>query len=243
MAEYFLSEKKKVIIVGRTESNLKSAAKELGNIPYYVLDTGDLKAIPGFVKQVVKEHPELDCVVNNAGVQRPLDVNKMSPEEFLEKADQEIAINIQGPMHLSLYFLPHLRQKQNAVLMNVSSLLGYLPMSIINPNYNGTKAHVHFWSTNLRSQLKQGGSSVKIIEIVPPSVTTDLHRERDDPKDNTKEKMPAALSVDEFMDEVKEGFKSGKTTIGAGPSKQWIEKWEKEFGGAYADAEKKYVES
>lgn len=63
MAEYFLSQGKKIIIVGRTESKLQSAAKELKNCPYYVLDTGDLPAIPEFVKKVTSEHPDLDCLV------------------------------------------------------------------------------------------------------------------------------------------------------------------------------------
>ena len=78
-------------------------------------------------------------MVNNAGVQRPLAVNEMKPEEFLQKADNEVSINISGPMHLAVGLLPHFRQKPGAVIMNVSSVLGYIPTSIINPVYNGTK--------------------------------------------------------------------------------------------------------
>ncbi|THZ81476.1 short-chain dehydrogenase, partial [Aureobasidium pullulans] len=157
IAEYFISEGKKVIICGRTESKLQSTCKEIG-ADYYVLDTGDIKAIPGFIKKITQEHPELDCLVNNAGVQRPLNVNDMSAEEFLEKADAEVNINVRGPMHLAVGFLPHFKSKKSAVIMNVSSVLGYIPFSIINPVYNGTKAFVHFNTMNLRSQLEQGGA-------------------------------------------------------------------------------------
>jgi len=139
MSDYFLSQGKKVIICGRTESKLQAAAKEMNSCPYYVLDTGDIPAIPAFIEKITKEHPDLDCLVNNAGVQRPLDVNEMKPEEFLQKADNEISINIAGPMHLAVGLLPHFRQKPGAVIMNVSSVLGYIPTSIINPVYNGTK--------------------------------------------------------------------------------------------------------
>lgn len=90
MAEYFISEGKKVIIIGRTESKLEKAAKEMKAAAYYTLDTGDIASIAPFIKKITSEHPELDCVVNNAGVQRPLDYKKMSPEEFLEKADNEV---------------------------------------------------------------------------------------------------------------------------------------------------------
>lgn len=133
ISEYFLSVGKKVIICGRTESKLQEASKQMKNCPYYVLDTGKISAIPEFIRTITKEHPDLDCLVNNAGVQRPLDVNVMSTEEFTQKADQEIAINIQGPMHLAVGLLPHLKQKSGAVIMNVSSVLGYIPTSIINP--------------------------------------------------------------------------------------------------------------
>jgi hypothetical protein len=66
-AEYFISEGKKVIICGRTESKLLAASKEIG-ADYYVLDTGDIQAIPAFLKKITQDHPELDCLVNNAGV-------------------------------------------------------------------------------------------------------------------------------------------------------------------------------
>lgn len=191
-AEYFLSLGKKVIIAGRTESKLQEASKDLKDCPYYVLDTGDISELHDFTLKLTREHPDLDCLVNNAGVQRPLDVNKMSPEEFLNKADNELYINAHGPMHLAINLLPHLKSKSTsgsgAVIMNVSSVLGYNPTSIINPVYDGSKAFVHFWSMNLRTQLERANQRVKIVEIAPPSVGTDLHRERQNPDDNKKAK-------------------------------------------------------
>lgn len=62
-----------------------------------------------------------------------MDINDFS----LEKADQEIAININGPMHLAMGLLEHLKGKEKACIMNVSSVLGFIPFSIINPVYNG----------------------------------------------------------------------------------------------------------
>ncbi|KAK4494615.1 hypothetical protein PRZ48_013971 [Zasmidium cellare] len=232
MAEYFVSQGKKVIIAGRTEKNLQAAVKDLGNnSSYYVLDTGKTDSIANFVKKITSDHPDLDCLVNNAGVQRPLDVSQLSPEEFLQKADQEISININGPLHLAIALLPHFRQKPSAIIMNVSSTLGYLPTSIINPIYNGTKAWVHFFSMNLRTQLKD--TNVKVIEIAPPQVSTDLHRERENPDDN---KGPSAMSVGDFLEDVKEGWRKGEETIGAGPSKAIVGRWYETFGGDYEKA-------
>ena len=229
ISEWLVSQGKKVIIVGRTESKLPTAAKEMAHsTPYYTLDTGDIPAVHNFVKKVVKDHPDVDCLINNASVQRPLDVNDFD----LAKADQEIDINIRGPMHLTMALLNHFKSESGrAVIVNVSSVLGYIPTSIINPVYNGTKAWLHFWSMNLRTQLKD--TKVRVIEIAPPTVATDLHRERADPDDNKKEKNSAALSVDEFMNSIITDWTADKVVIGAGSSQKVVDRWYNEFGPDY----------
>ena len=102
------------------------------------------------------------------------------------------------------------------MIMNVSSVLGFMPISTINPVYNATKAWMHFWSVNLKEQvgefntsLRDGDDgerdgkeardgSIKVLEIVPPTVETDLHRERSDPDDNKRRKGNAhAMGVEE----------------------------------------------
>ncbi|KAJ4317101.1 hypothetical protein N0V94_005108 [Neodidymelliopsis sp. IMI 364377] len=231
LSQRLIADGKKVLIAGRTESKLQDACKEIGASGYYVLDTGDVSAIPSFVEKITKEHPDLDCLVNNAGVQRPLDVNKMQAGEFLDKADQEIDINIRGPMHLALRLLPHLKEKENGLIVNVSSVLGFVPFSIINPVYCSTKAWMHFWSVDLRAQLK--GTKVRVVEIVPPTVATDLHREREDPDDNKKEKNKSALGVDEFVEEVVGKWEKGEETIGAGMANEIVESWEGGMGKVY----------
>jgi short-subunit dehydrogenase involved in D-alanine esterification of teichoic acids len=247
IAKYLVSKDKKVIIAGRTESKLQTASKDLGDVPYYILDTSDTYSIEGFVHKLTTEHPEVDCLINNAGVQRPLDVNKMNSEEFLSKADNELLTNIHGPMHLTLNLLPHLKSHSaagnGAVIMNVSSVLGINPFSIINPVYNGSKAWMHFWTMNLRTQLSKDKTDVRVVEIVPPSVGTDLHRERENPDDNKKEKGAEALTIDEFMAEVAEQLEQDKEVISAGMGKELVDKWYGAFGEAYSKAETKLPKS
>lgn len=238
MSKYLVSLGKTVIIVGRTEKTLSQAAEKLGHgTKYYVLDTGKTSDIPDFCQKIIKEHPEVDCLINNAGVQRPLDVNDFD----LQKADQEIDINIRGPMHLAIGFLDHFKTKEAATIVNVTSVLGFIPFSIINPVYNGTKAWAHFWTMNLRTQLAKDdkGKNIKVVEIAPPTVATNLHRDREDPDDNKKDKNPDALEVGEFMEFVKKGFEEGKETIGAGSSVAIVDRWYKEFGGDYEKAASK----
>ncbi|KAK3323329.1 short-chain dehydrogenase [Cercophora scortea] len=236
LAKYLVSKGKKVLIAGRTESNLKSSVEETGAAGYYVLDTGKVDDIPPFIAKITKEHPELDCLVNNAAVQRPL--NFLEDADFLSKADQELDINIRGPMHLVVGLLPHFRQKpEGAVIINVSSILGFIPISIVNPVYNGTKAFLHLWSMNLRTQLRQGGTKIRVVEIAPPSVGTDLHRDREDPDDNKKHKNPSALTVEEFMDEITVKLERGDEMITAGLGNEVVRKWYEAYGGQYGKAE------
>lgn len=234
MAEYFLSKGKKVIICGRTEANLITTHKEIKCTGYYVLDTGNVSKIPDFVAKITKEHPELDCLVNNAGVQRPLQVLKDDPAEFLSKADQEIDINIRGPMHLALGLLSHFRSKPAAAIINVSSVLGFVPFSILNPVYNGTKAWLHFWSMALRVQLKD--TNIRVIEVAPPQVGTDLHRDREDPDDNKKHKSPSSMDVDEFMAEVAQKLEKGEETFSAGPGQAMVDDWFGAYGEKFDKA-------
>lgn len=240
LAENLIKAGKTVLIAGRTESTLQSTAKEIGAAGYYVLDTGDTEAIPSFVKKIVADHPKLNCLINNAGVQRPFEIpgSNFANGDYgfdLAKADQEININIRGPMHLIIGLLPHFTSLEgHSVVVNISSVLGFVPSSVINPVYNGTKAWIHSFTTNLRTQLeKNEKAKVKVVEIVPPTVETDLHRERTNPDDNKKSNSNVALSLDEFMADVEEGLKQGQDTISAGPGKKIVKLWEDNIGDTY----------
>ena len=238
LAEALISLGKSVIIAGRTEANLKKTAGEIGAKAYFVLDVSNISSISGFVKDITSKYPELDCLINNAGVQRPFQIIGPDYGFDLSQADQEIDTNIRGPLHLCVSLVPHFNGLPNGgVIMNVSSVLGYNPFSIINPVYNGTKAWVHFFTMNLRSQLHHGGSKIKVVEIVPPTVETDLHRERKDPNDNKKAHgNSVAISPAEFIQEIQAGWQNNLDTCPAGFGHDLVEKWYEAYGEAYTKA-------
>ena len=132
MAESLIAKGKSVIIVGRTEKTLAQTAKEIGAADYFVLDVAKTSSIKPFINDVLKKHPDLDCLINNAGVQKPFQV--LGPEYSfdLDQADQEIDINIRAPLHLCVGMIQHFNSlKDGAVIMNVGSVLGWNPSSII----------------------------------------------------------------------------------------------------------------
>ena len=85
--------------------------------------------------------------------------------------EQEIDTNLLGLIRVSAALLPHLQKMENATLVNVSSGLGFVPLARF-PVYCATKAAVHSFCLSIRRQLRARG--VKVIEIVPPYVATDL---------------------------------------------------------------------
>lgn len=237
MAIDLIKRGKKVILAGRTDSSLKTTTSEINAAAYYVLDTGDIQSIPAFIKQITSEHPDLDCIINNAGVQRPFQIFGPDYDFDLAKADQEIDIDIRGPMHLTIGLIrDHFDHLENGgVVMNVSSVLGFVPFSVVNPVYNGSKAWLHFFTTNLRTQIKQAGKDkIRIREIIPPAVETDLHRERKDPDDNKRAKgNKMALTIEEFMDEVRKGWEANDELITAGPGHEVVGEWQNTMGKRY----------
>lgn len=228
LSQHLIKRGKKVILAGRTESKLQQTAKEIGAAAYYVLDTGITADIGPFIERITREHPELDCLINNAAVQKPLDVMQMEAGDLLATADSEIDINIRGPMYLAVGLLPHLLNKQHALVANVTSLLGYIPFETGNPVYNATKAFMHSWTLNLRKQLE--GTRVVVAELAPPMVESDLHRDKANPDDNKKFNNPIAMGVEEYVGETLRRLDGGELTIGAGMAKDPVEKWFEAFG-------------
>jgi uncharacterized oxidoreductase len=172
LAESFHRLGNKVIVAGRREEALKSVCAANPGMRYNLLDINDAAAIRSLASRVIAESPELNCVINNAGIQR---VHDFTADGAVDDRAivAEIQTNLLGLIRVCDAFLPHLRRQPRATLVNVSSGLAFVPMSII-PVYCATKAAVHSFTVSLRHQLK--GSSVSVIELVPPYVATDLNR-------------------------------------------------------------------
>ena len=89
---------------------------------------------------------------------------------------------------------------------------------------------------NLRTQFDEKGMHIKVVEIAPPTVLTDLHRDRSNIDDNKKENNPDALSVEEFMEFVSRGLEEDRETIGVGKSVGVVENLYQSFGEMYEAA-------
>jgi uncharacterized oxidoreductase len=200
-----------VIISGRREDKLKEAQAKLGpHVHYRVNDVSTPAERKALVELVTKDFPHLNVVILNAGIQK--DVNFL-PEGNHEWEDlhEEIGINFEAPVHLSGLFVPHLAKKEKAYIMTVTSGLGFAPISLF-PVYCATKAAIHSFSLTLRHQLRN--TSIRVIEIVPPAVDSDLN-----PEGRAKRGLTSTGTTSaQFAASVFEGLKKNEAEIGHGMS-------------------------
>jgi uncharacterized oxidoreductase len=196
LAIRFLKLGNEVIICGRDEKKLQSMKQQYPSVHTKVCDTGKERDRIELWNWAIKEFPKLNVLINNAGIQRKVDLTK--PEAWSD-TDEEIAINIGGPIHLSMLAIPHLSKMPRSVLANVSSGLAFVPLTSV-PVYSATKAAIHSFTMSLRYQLKN--SSVEVIEIIPPAVRTNLGGSHD-----------FGEPLDEFADAVMGQLKEGKAEV------------------------------
>jgi uncharacterized oxidoreductase len=152
-----------VIVAGRRREVLEKTGFD-----FVVLDTRDRAGIASAASEVTAKFPALNVVINNAGVQHQHDfLGEVSEQAIAE----EIETNIMGVIGMTTAFLPHLKTQPSATILNVSSGLAFVPMARF-PVYCATKAFVHSFTISLRHQLNN--SSVRVIEVAPPWVATEL---------------------------------------------------------------------
>ena len=170
LAERFVraSTTNEVIVTGRREDRLAAVREKLPSVTTIVSDIGDAAARARLAEDITTRFPKLNVLINNAGIQRRLDLEQPEP---WEKTRTEIAINLEGPIHLTALLLPHLLRQPAPVLVNVSSGLGFVPLAAV-PVYCATKAAIHSYTLSLRHQLRS--TKVKVVEIAPPAVVSNL---------------------------------------------------------------------
>jgi uncharacterized oxidoreductase len=159
-----------VIVTGRDHQKLEAASQQVPGIFTYRSDVADGSDIKALYDQVTAKFPELDVLINNAGIMRNLNLQQT---RALQDVTREIEINLSGPIQLIQQFLPHLKSRKGALIVNVSSGLAFVPFPI-SPIYSAAKAGLHAYTQCLRIQLRN--TSVSVVELAPPAVETPLFR-------------------------------------------------------------------
>ncbi|AKU97770.1 Oxidoreductase, short-chain dehydrogenase/reductase family [Labilithrix luteola] len=168
LAEAFHARGNQVIVSGRRRDVLETTVKANPGMDFVEMDVSSPESITAGVARVLERHPSLDVLVNNAGIMKIDDVATTVDDELLVST---VATNLLGPMRMTGALVEHFKNQPKAAIINVSSALGFVPLSW-SAVYSSTKAAMHSYSLSLRYKLK--GTRVEVIELAPPWVQTDL---------------------------------------------------------------------
>ncbi len=178
LAEALVKRGNIVIVCGRRREKLRVAKAKVPQLHVRICDISLPRARTALIKWVLSHFRGLNVLVNNAGIQHPVDLRK-GPRD-LPQADAEVFTNLTAPLYLCGLLIPHLRRKKQAAIVNISSGLAFTPLAAV-PVYCATKAAIHSLSLSLRHQLRD--TSIRVFEIAPPIVATELAGGRRRPKD------------------------------------------------------------
>ncbi|NDW07536.1 SDR family oxidoreductase [Jiella pacifica] len=186
-----------VIIAGRRMETLEKAIGDRPNIHALTFDQNDPASIAAFADTLVTDFPGFNVLFNSAGIMRM----EGSLDTFRDLGDAEASVtsNLLGPIRLTNALIEHLVRQSDAVIVNVSSGLAFVPL-VIAPTYSAIKAAIHNYTESLRAVLK---GKVEVIELVPPAVRTSLT-----PGQQDNERF---MPLDAFADQVMARFQQTPT--------------------------------
>lgn len=159
-----------VIITGRNQAKLDQTKKIFPKVHTFQSDVSVAKAITDLYQKVIKQFPNLNILINNAGEMRKINLHDTFND--LENITEEIDINLSGPIRMIQQFLPHLKTQKSAAILNVTSGLALIPFPI-SPIYGATKSGLRSYTKSLRVQLKN--TNIKVFELVAPGAKTPLN--------------------------------------------------------------------
>jgi uncharacterized oxidoreductase len=184
----------KVIISGRRKGHLDATTAANPGMQSVELDIEDPASIASVTSKLIHDYPKLNVLINNAGIMEVDDASGHVSEELLTST---VTTNIMGPIRVTSALIEHLKQQQDATVVYNTSILAFVPLALT-AVYSASKAALHSYVLSQRYRLKK--SSVRVIEIAPPWVQTDLLNSNEEPRamplaDFIRETIEA-LSVD-----------------------------------------------
>jgi len=206
-ARQFMAKGAKVIITGRDQLKLDKAQQLYAALIVIKSDVAESESAKDLYQQVTALGG-IDILYNNAGVgTAPLNLG-VANERHYEDAAYEININYLAVIRLTNLFIDQLKSRHEAAIINTTSILSYLP-SLAAPTYSATKAALRFYTEALREHLRILGSNVKVFELLPPLVATDMTAGLDAPK----------MSAEKLVHALVKGIINDEYTIRVGDTK------------------------
>jgi len=173
IAKIFIKNSNKVIISGRNQDKLEAAKKLLPELHLMKCDVSKVEEITILTGQLIAAYPNLNIVINNAAL--AFNYNLAQSKDAYLKAEAEIETNYLAAVNLNELLLPHLHKQDYAAIVNVTSIVAYLPNPVA-PSYSASKAALHAYTLCLRTAVAHLG--MKVFELMPSTVNTPFSKDR-----------------------------------------------------------------
>lgn len=162
-----------VVVCGRNSKKLEAVHKENPAIATFPCDIASDQDQQRLVEHIAQKYPNLNILINNAGIQRNYDFS--DTKNHIDLIEEEVNINFLAHLKLMDRFLPILMRRPSAAIVNITSALALVPKQSA-PIYCATKAAMHNFTKVLRYQLED--TPVKVFEIIPALVDTEMTQGR-----------------------------------------------------------------
>ncbi|GGH29031.1 SDR family NAD(P)-dependent oxidoreductase [Sphingobacterium alkalisoli] len=203
----FLQKGAKVIITGRDKSKLEDAKKLYPALIAIQSDASKEEDANDLYKEV-EALGGIDILYHNAGVGVPPLNLGVPNNNHLKGAIYEMEVNYFGVIRLNNLFMDMLKDRKEAAIIHTTSILSIVP-SAIEATYSSSKTALAFYVQSLRKHLQIINSKLKIFELLPPLVDTDMVANRDDKK----------ISPSQLISGLINGLENNKYTVRIGDSK------------------------
>lgn len=157
-----------VIISGRRKGHLAEVTAANPGMQSVELNVEDPASIAAVAAKLIAEYPALNVVINNAGIMSPDNADGVMDDAQMASI---ITTNVMGPIRMTSALIEHLKQQPAATVIYTTSGLAFVPLAMT-AVYSATKAAMHSYLMSQRYKLK--GTNVKVLELAPPYVQTEL---------------------------------------------------------------------
>jgi NADP-dependent 3-hydroxy acid dehydrogenase YdfG len=160
-----------VVLVARREPELRAVAERCGkNALPVVGDVTRREDVRRVVRSAIERFDHVDVLLNNVGQ----GITRLPSALTDDDIDDMVRINIKSMLYGVQEILPHFKNRGAGQIINVSSMLGRMPMAPYRSAYNGTKHFLNAITWNIRDELRESHPAIVVSLVSPPVVATEF---------------------------------------------------------------------
>jgi NAD(P)-dependent dehydrogenase (short-subunit alcohol dehydrogenase family) len=160
----------KLMLVARRQAELAEVAARSGDAAICVADVSRRADVERVVDETLARFGRIDAWVNNAGKGISVPASRLTDEDF----DDMMTVNVKSALYGMQAVLPHFKQHKRGHIINISSLLGRVPLAPIRSAYCAAKHALNALTASLRMELRGEYPDIHVSTVSPGVVATDF---------------------------------------------------------------------